>query len=1068
MRNPTDGRNSGRPNSAPLLTAGLLLANCLIWPTQAAPAAPDWENPEVLGRHRTPPHATAVRFPNLEGARAVSDPRLPLEQQRASSPWYLSLNGPWKFHWAPTVADRVGGFERPDFDDRNWSTIPVPSCLELEGYGIPIYVNFMRTDDLCPWGKMDPPRIPRDRNSVGAYRRTFTISESWRGREIRVHFDGVESALDVWVNGQHAGFSKGSRTPAVFDITSFVQAGENLLAVEVYRYSDGSYLEDQDKWRMSGIFRDVYVYCLGAVRIEDHFVRASWESREGVGHLRIETENRNRGATAAAVELEVSLWDGDRQIELSPLTASATIDSAESEMLTVKTTAPEVKPWSAEEPQLYQLYLRLRDANGAVLEVIPQTIGFRTVDIRDGQLRINGRPLRLKGVNRHEMDPDAGYTVSHASMIRDIELMKQHNLNAVRTSHYPNLPDWYALCDFYGLYVVDEANVESHGIGYDPRHSLAWKPEWQAAHLDRIQRMVERDKNHPSILIWSLGNEAGDGPAFETAYAWVKDRDPGRPVQYERAKLKSHTDIFCPMYPHPDRLVEYVDEFTTRPMIMCEYAHAMGNSLGNFKEYWDIIESHPRLQGGFIWDWVDQALRARDEQGREFWAYGGDFGPPGTPSDANFNCNGLVLPDRRPSPALQEVKQVYQYLKLEPVEPAKGRIRIRNDYVFLNTREFLGRFSVTSNGVAIRSGELPALALEPQEAKTVRLPLQKLKPQPDAEYFLNIEFAVREARPWAEAGHVVATAQFPISQKGYRTGSGLSAPIWGPLHVSETPEAITVRAPSFTATFGHASGALESLVAQGRELIAGPLVPNHWRAQTDNDNASTDLLRRDAGVWEHAGPERVVTALRRTASHERAVWIRSEGTMVQGQVDWTMTYLVWPGGVRVGLRVIPNTEMPELPRVGLQMPIAGDLDTMTWFGRGPHENYWDRQASAHVGLYSGRLKDLLHPYVRPQENGNRSDVRWVTWTDAEGNGLRVAQSGGLLSVSAWPYTQDDLQTARHLHELPHRDFITVNLDDRQRGLGSINSWGAQPLEAYRLPAKPYEYRFYIQPMTPGR
>ncbi|MCL4180315.1 MAG: DUF4981 domain-containing protein [Verrucomicrobia bacterium] len=1068
MITPTDASGPGRLRVRRLTGIGLSLPSLLAWSLHAAlaiPATPDWENPEILGRHRAAPSATAIRFPDLASAQAVSDQILPLEQRRAGSPWYLSLNGPWQFRWAPSIAERIAGFERPDFDTRDWSTIPVPSCLERQGYGIPIYVNFMRTDALCPWGKMDPPRIPHDRNSVGAYRRSFTLPPSWQDREIRVHFDGVESAFDLWVNGRYAGSSKGSRTPAAFDITSHLQPGENLLAVEAYRYSDGSYLEDQDKWRMSGIFRDVYLYCLGNIHLRDHFVRASWDARRREGKLSINAELHNRGTAAAAVTLELALWDGNRPIELGPLTANTLVAPSAPETLTLKASVPGVMPWSAEDPQLYRLDLVLRAADESILEVIPQTIGFRTVDIEDGQLRVNGQPLRLKGVNRHEMDPDTGYTVSHASMIRDIQLMKQHNLNAVRTSHYPNAPDWYALCDFYGLYVVDEANVESHGIGYDPRTSLAWKPEWHAAHRDRIQRMVERDKNHPSIIIWSLGNEAGDGPAFETAYAWVKDRDPSRPVQYERAKLKPHTDIFCPMYPHPDTLLEYAEAVTDRPLIMCEYAHAMGNSLGNFKEYWDIIESHPRLQGGFIWDWVDQALRARDDQGREFWAYGGDFGPPGTPSDGNFNCNGLVLPDRRPSPALLEVKHVYQYLKLEPVDPARGRIRVRNDYAFLNTREFLGRFTVSSNGLPIQSGELPTLALEPQTARTVRLPIQKLKPQPGTEYFLNIEFALRQSRPWAEAGHIVATAQFPIVQTLSPIVATVSARTTGTLHLSESPEAILVHAPTFTATFGHASGTLESLVADGRELLASPLIPNLWRAQTDNDNASSDLLRRDAGIWEHAGPERVVTSLRRIGSDDHLVWIKGEGTMVSGQVDWTLTFAVRRDNLDVHFHFIPNTDMPELPRVGLQMAIPDDLDTMTWFGRGPHENYWDRQASAHVGLYSGRVKDLLHPYVRPQENGNRSDVRWVSWTHAGGHGLRIDHLGDLLSVSAWPFTQDDLQAARHLHELPDRDFITVNLDYRQRGLGSINSWGAQPLETYRLPPKLYQYSFRITPVT---
>ncbi len=617
----------------------------------------DWENPQLLAIGTERPHATMTVYADAESAAAGD---------REKSPYRLSLNGPWRFHWVGKPADRPRDFFQLDFNDRAWSTIPVPSNIEMQGYGVPIYVNIP-----YPWERPNPPHIPHDNNPVGSYRRTFTVPASWANREVFLHFDGVNSFFYLWINGRKVGLSKGSRTPAEFNITRYLRPGENLLAAEVYRWNDGSYLEDQDFWRLSGIFRDVYLWSSDRLHVRDFEVLPTLDAQCRDARLKLTAQVRNLGDKETRFTLEAVLLDNaGRPLVRLPLQAARAPAGGE---VAVRLDAPVAGPrkWSAEDPYLYRLLLTLRRASGELVEVIPSNVGFRKVEIKDGLLLVNNRRVLFKGVNRHEFDPDTGQYVSVESMLRDIRLMKQHNINAVRTCHYPNAPAWYDLCDRYGIYLIGEANLESHGMGYGAA-SLAKKPEWLAAHMDRTQRMVERDKNHPSVIIWSLGNEAGDGPNFEATSAWIKHRDPTRPVHYERAEMRPHTDIVCPMYARPKNVAAYAEKHQARPYILCEYAHAMGNSTGNLAEYWDLFYTRPQLQGAFVWDWVDQGLRKaipadararyRGPQGSTppttFWAYGGDFGPPGTPSDDNFCCNGLVSPDRRPHPASTRSKSV--------------------------------------------------------------------------------------------------------------------------------------------------------------------------------------------------------------------------------------------------------------------------------------------------------------------------------------------------------------------------------------------------------------------------
>ena len=617
---------------------------------QISPAPPDWMNPVITGINNEPPHATLMPFQDKETAQRGI---------REESSYFRSLNGPWKFHWVSRPADRPAYFYRPSYDVSAWKDIQVPGNWQLQGYDIPIYLNM-----TYPF-KKDPPRIQEDFNPVGSYRRTFTIPPGWDGRQTFLHFDGVESAFYVWLNGRMVGLGKDSRTPVEFNITSFLKTGENTLAVEVYRWSDGSYLEDQDFWRLSGIFRDVYLFSTPQVHIRDFEVKTSLSDNYTKAVFSVASRVRNYGTSASSGHsVEVTLIEGDtvaaRTTPIGKTDAEYIAPGAEA-IIPVKATINNPRLWTAEAPHLYRVLLTLRDGAGNAIEYEQCLFGFREVVVRDGHLLVNGKPILVKGVNRHEHDPDLGHFMTEASMVQDIVQMKRHNINTVRTSHYPNTPRWYELCDRYGMYIIDEANIESHGMGYDPDQTLANKPEWLPAHMDRMQRMVERDKNHPCVIIWSLGNEAGDGTNFQAMSEWTHRRDPSRPVHYERAGLRAHTDIVCPMYSRIEQLLDYVKTRQERPLILCEYAHAMGNSVGNLQDYWDVIESHDQLQGGCIWDWVDQGFRRRMADGREYFAYGGDYGEKET--DGDFCCNGLVLPDRTVTPKTLEVKKVYQNIK---------------------------------------------------------------------------------------------------------------------------------------------------------------------------------------------------------------------------------------------------------------------------------------------------------------------------------------------------------------------------------------------------------------------
>jgi beta-galactosidase len=1013
-------------------------------------AANDWENPEVIGRNKLPPTATMFRFETAEQA---------MQGGRDESPYVKLLAGDWKFFWVKNPDERPLAFHQEGFSDADWGTIAVPSNWERQGFGQPIYTNI-----IYPFEKNPPLIAGPNGNPVGSYRRTFRVPEQWlqANRKIQLHFDGVESAFYVWVNGKEVGYSQGSRTPAEFDITNELRDGENLLAVQVFRWSDGSYLEDQDFWRLSGIYRDIYLEALPEFRVHDFEVTTTLDESLVDGKLAIDVALKNSRDDEAAGTLEARLFNSSGAIVAEKKKALNVSNSSDARVTLELDIANPLK-WSAEAPNLYRLLLTLRDDQGETVEVIPANVGFRKVEIVDGLLRVNGEVLRVTGTNRHEHDPVTGHTIDVVSMVKDILLMKQHNINTVRTSHYPNDPRWYDLCDKYGLYVIDEANIESHGMGYGPE-SLAKDPQWGKAHLDRMQRMVERDKNHPSVIIWSLGNEAGNGINFETNYDWTKQRDPSRPVQYEQAGWNdSNTDIRCPMYARIGEIVNYARRSPDRPLILCEYMHTMGNSGGGFQDYWNAIDAWPALQGGCVWDWVDQGLEETDEKGVKYWRYGGDYGDK--PNDGNFCCNGLVLPDRTPNPSLLEAKHAYQPVEMKVIDASKGLIEFTNRYSFLSLASLGAHWQLEEDGQVIQEGELSDLRTAPGESQEVDIDFLAPDQRPHREYFLTIQVMLKEETPWAKAGHVVADGQFALP---------LTLPDKSvtPLKVADKSvviqddsDEIAIRGEGFAASIDKATGSLNSYVFRDTELIASPLIPNFWRVPTDNDRGNK--MPERLSVWKSAGATRKVRDIRTKSLDNGSASIDIvQAIDVNNSLLSTRFEVDTKGAVRVTMSLNPIGKLPELPRFGMQLAVPANFNKISYYGRGPHENYSDRNSSALVSRYQTNIEQFIHNYTRPQENGNRTDVRWLALTDEKGMGLLFVGQP-TMSVSAWPYSQEDLNQSSHINELPRRSSNTVNIDAVQMGVGGDDSWGALPHPQYSITPVERKYSFTIEPLDEG-
>ena len=1028
----------------------------------------DWENPGVIGINKEAPHASMISYNDEESA---------LEAVTASSPNVLMLDGTWKFNLVKSPDKRPFWFFKDDYDTRDWDDITVPSNWEMKGYDVPIYVNI-----TYPF-KQDPPRIQHDYNPVGSYKRTFTVPSSWTGKEIFLHFGAVASAFYVWVNGEMAGYSQDSKTPAEFNITRLLKKGKNSVAVEVYRWCDGSYLEDQDFWRMSGIQRSVFLHARPKTYIGDFFALGSLAENYSDGLLKLNVSVNNSGKDQPQLSVETALFDDGQELYRESKDLNLSVDKPD---VSFEKSLPEVKKWSAETPNLYSLVINLRDKEGNILESVSSRIGFRKIEIKNSQLLVNGKAVYLKGTNLHEHDDINGHVISEDLILKDIRTMKSHNINAVRTSHYPQQELWYEMCDKYGIYLIDEANIESHGIGYDKDMTLADKPEWALAHMARMQSMVERDKNHPSVIIWSLGNEAGDGHNFLDNYNWTKQKDPSRPVQYERAEKSTntterHTDIVCPMYARIEQIEAYArDDKNDRPLIMCEYAHAMGNSTGNLQDYWDVIEKYPKLQGAFVWDWVDQGILTTNENGEKYWAYGGDFGEEGVPSDGNFCINGLTWPDRTGKPGLAEVKKVYQYIGFEPVDLNAGLIRIRNKYDFTDLSAFNFDWEIVSEGSILQSGKIPVAELKPGRELIVKMPFKKIQPLPGTEYFLNIKVTRTDEWNLVPEDHVYASAQFLIASGGEPALRNDMET--GALQKKTEGTSLEVAGQDFKVVFNLETGRMTSFNSKGREMILKGPEPDFWRAPTDNDYGYG--MDTWLGTWKKAGERAAVTKAEISQPSPGKVTVTfrydipgSDGVKIAGFIS---TYTVYATADIVVNNIFAKVseKVPELPRMGMQMQLPEDLSNLKWYGRGPHENYSDRKTSADVGIYESTVADQYVPYIRPSENGYKTDTRWLTLTDDNGSGL-LFTGNPLICFSALNNTHDDFESPgklsqyrkdaksanTHTDDIKPRELVNLNIDLDQMGVGGDNSWGAMIHPQYRLMERKYEYSFRMRPVV---
>ncbi len=1038
----------------------------------ASPENPEeWENPKLTGLNNQSPHASMIICPDLKTARKIG---VTVNSERVKSPFYRSLNGDWKYHYSSNHLARVSDFWKTDFDDSSWATIPVPSNVEIQGHGVPIYVNIR-----YPWTwhgtEPNPPFVPGDdpNNTVNSYRRTFEIPKDWDGRKVFLTFDGVNSFFDLWINGEKVGMGKDSRTPVEFDITSFLKPGKNLIAVENFRWCDGSYLEDQDFWRLSGIFRDVYLWSPPNVHVRDIEIKTDLDEQYRDAELKGKLSLVNYGKDAMNVTVEAELFDpsGD---SVSSRSVDQTIEAGQEISLDGSVPIENPLKWSAETPNLYQLFVTLKNSDGKTLEVLPLKVGFREVEIRDGNLLVNGKRILIKGVNRHETDPDVGQAITIEGMEKDIQMMKQFNINTVRCCHYPNQPAWYDLCDRYGIYLIDEANIESHGMGYGDK-TLAKDPQYAEAHMNRTVRMVERDKNHASVIIWSLGNEAGFGPNFEATSDWIHQRDSSRPVHYEQAGRNPYTDIVCPMYPRPSELTRYSSEPRDRPFIMCEYEHAMGNSSGDFWAYWKQIYERPYLQGGCIWDWVDQGLRQSQQRStrdrfvpvkrgeKTFFAYGGDFGPADIPSDDNFCDNGLVTPDREPHPGLFEVKHVYQYIHCQPVDLAKRTISIKNWYDFVNLKDLVtGEWKLKADGEEIQHGKLDDLDLAPGATKEIAIPIKTFKPQPGVEYHVELSFTLKQKQSWAKAGHEVAWDEFKLPDSApaevVKTGSVDS------LNVTENPDGVWVSGKEFEIFISREKG-LSGWKYKGTDLIRSSLHPHFWRATTDNDRGR--WRKEDSQAMWRDAHERAEVQNFKTEKRDNCIAVSSKLRLPKaGNAIWTTTYRIFASGdVVVEAQFKPEQmELISLPRLGMQMTLPEGFERITWLGPGPMETYSDRK-DAKFGRYSGTVDEQFYEdYSEPGETGNKADVRWAALTNRKGDGLLVIGEP-LLSVNALHYGTEDLNAGKHAFELPRRDYITLNIDLKQQGVGGDDSWGAWPHREFRIPCQEYSYSFRLRPVA---
>ncbi len=1021
----------------------------------AGDQVPDWENPGVFGINKEAPRASFIPY---------QSEKLAIADDYSQSEYCLSLNGVWKFNWVMKPADKPQGFYADNFDVSKWNDIKVPGNWELQGYGTPIYTNI-----TYPFPK-NPPFIDHSDNPVGSYKRTFELPASWDGRRVYLHFESGAAAMYIWVNGQKVGYSQDTKNPAEFDITSYVKKGLNSIAIEAYRWSDGSYLEDQDFWRLSGFDRDVFLYVTSQVRIQDFFAKAGLDKAYKNGLLDVEIDLKRFSEANDKNSIQVKLLDATGK-EVVKKDVPVVFSGKNSAKAVVAQKINNPKLWSNETPNLYTLVLSLKDGNGKLIEATSCKLGFRTVELKDAQLMINGKPILVRGVNLHEHHPYNGHVVDRATMLKDIRVMKQHNINAVRLSHYPQSPLWYKLCDEYGLFLVDEANIETHAMGaenqgwFNKEIHPAYLPQWADAHMDRARRLVERDKNHPSVIIWSLGNECGNGPVFYDMYKWIKQRDNTRLVQFEQAGENENTDIVCPMYPGMEHMKKYAARTdVTRPFIMCEYSHAMGNSSGNFQEYFDIMANSKHMQGGFIWDWVDQGLSAIDDSGRKYWAYGGDIGGYKYTHDENFCANGLVTPDRNPHPGLMEVKKVYQDIIFRAKDLKNGVISVENRFLHTDLKNYLFKWILKKNGQMVSEGTF--LVNQPAgTTKDVKIVLPKMELASGAEYFLDVYAYTKQETEMIPAGHEVAREQFDFEGNNYFK-SGITKE--GKIQFIDKENRIEINVGDIKVVIGKWNGQIVQYTYKGKNLLNNGPEPDFWRAPIDNDFGNGMPIK--SNIWRSAGKNKQVRNFD-VKEQSNAVIITVDYLLMDVSSDYKLVYTIMPNG-NVQVNVAWNAgsqNLPEMPRFGMQMQLGKEFQNFTYYGRGPWENYSDRKTSSFIGIYNSTVAEQSYDYIRPQENGNKTDVRWLTLTNDDGLGLKIE---GLqpLSVKATHNPSEDMDAGltkkqQHPSDVTPRQQVYLNVDLSQRGLGGDNSWGAMPHRPYLLLDKAYSYSYVISIVT---
>jgi beta-galactosidase len=1034
----------------------------------------EWQNPKVNFVNRMQMKASYFSYEN----RTVAEKGSMNESDR-----FLSLNGTWKFLWVRHANLRPTNFYAVSYDDKSWQHMPVPGLWEVNGYAQPIYVN-----NGWAWRNQfqsDPPNIPIENNYVGSYRRTFTVPDNWSGKQVIAHFGSVTSNMYLWVNGNYVGYSEDSKLAAEFDVTPYLKKGENLFAFQVFRWCDGTYLEDQDFLRFSGVGRNCYLYARDQRNISNvHFVGNLTDNyTKGVLDMQLDFSSRSRGAT-----VDIELFDATGK-----LTVSKSVKSTGSAGFKTSLEAGAVEKWSAETPNLYQLFISLKEANGSVIEVIPFKVGFRSVEIKNAQFLVNGKPVLIKGMNRHEMDPHNAYYMSEERMIKDLKTLKEYNFNAVRTSHYPNNPRWYELCDEYGFYVVAEANVEAHGMGYGER-TLAKNPLYDVAHLERNKRNVQCNFNHASIVTWSLGNESGDGPNFTQCYQWIKAFDASRPVQYEQSiRTGENTDIQCPMYYTYENCERYLTNNPPRPLIQCEYAHAMGNSLGGFKEYWELIRKYPNYQGGFIWEFADHSVWWPSPKGGMFFAYGSDFDRYQA-TDGNFMNDGVFAPDRKPNPHAHEVRYWQQNIWTRNDDIANGKIKIYNENFFIDLSKYALKWSVQACGQVVKSGFVATLPeIRPQQEVALTLLYTSAQLPADSELLLNVEYVLKEKEALLPAGYVVARQQLNIKEatlppleitnKMYDrfTSAGTIAV------KTNDRNFLIIAGDHFQIEFNKSTGFISRYIVDGDDMIVpgAELKPNFWRAPTDNDYGAN--LQRRYAVWKDIQFISPPSDRREPGAGDRRPGggrLEIKTDMVDGLVVATveydltdlkarliMTYTINNTGellVNESMKTDPTAEISEMFRYGMRMKMPGKFDLINYYGRGPIESYADRKDSQFIGIFNQNVDQQFYNYLRTQEVGNKSDIRWWQQVDGAGKGLMIT-SGEPFNVSALFYPQETLDNGPAKYEshieLKEKDKdVTVTIDKLHAGLACINSWGAMPLPEYRIPYKDYSFTFKLTPV----